>query len=639
MRHTGLATLLLAAVATSTATDPPVVQIREGTLRGSQQGNVNKFLGVPYARPPVADLRFMPPQPLNRLAWPGVRNATEVSPGCVREGAGWYTLNPLTSEDCLTLDLWSPADPVPGAKFPVMVWIFGGGFNTGSGDSLQTRGNRLVEQFGDVVVVAINYRLGVLGWAGSSELRRESFLRFGVNSTGNMGLMDMQAALSWVQTNVAAFNGDPSRVMIFGESAGAGAVSALMASRNSRGLFHKAAMQSGGFQKWTAMPLKHAQGNYVALIKQLHKHGNKPGKAHGWHRRCHPGEPDLVCLRRIPAKQLMEQAANHATQFENSSLWDGYDQCQWGPIVDGAVLLEHPFKAIQHGRLAHPVPTLIGMNKDDGTEFMDGCPDDVNYDGNPSCPLSYRTYTRMTNIFAKFWRADSDGPFGLTDRLYNEWLDVNYGASNRERLLQVYPGPRLPGAPSGGRAKTNYWAGEMLMGDYIMYCTGRRAARKIAAQLHLHRSMHGANVYQYYFRHTPNQAPFRQKTHPRKQYVTDGFGACHGCEIPFVFMRDDSQEYGISGTGELALGKAMSTYWTNFAWSSNVNNATGRNKPAIEATKLIPKWEGNPASDDRAVLFDASKEEALITMAEKHPRADFCDAFWDKYFSDIGWFE
>ena len=104
-------------------------------------------------------------------------------------------------------------------------------------------------------------------------------------------------------------------------------------------------------------------------------------------------------------------------------------------------------------------------------------------------------------------------------------------------------------------------------------------------------------------------------------------------------MRDDSQEYGISGTGELALGKAMSTYWTNFAWSSNVNNATGRNKPAIEATKLIPKWEGNPASDDRAVLFDASKEEALITMAEKHPRADFCDAFWDKYFSDIGWFE
>jgi carboxylesterase type B len=267
---------------------------------------------------------------------------------------------------------------------------------------------------------------------------------------------------------------------------------------------------------------------------------------------------------------------------------------------------------------------------------MDGCPNDVNYAGNPTCDLSYRVYTRMNNIFTHYKRANSKGPRGFTDQLYKQWLQVNYGAASIPGLLSAYPGPNDKSAPASQRYGTNYWAAEYLMGDFIMYCTGRRAAEFISRQMRLPWETNG-RVYQYYFKRTPKLAPFRNHQHPKTQYIDDGFGACHGCEIPFVFLRTDSKEYGIDGAGEVALGRAMSTYWTNFAYNSDPNNSTGRLHPEVLPPQL-PRWGQYEVSSDAAVVLDANDQEALIQTMSPHPRAHGCSRFWGGYFEHQGWF-
>ena len=157
----------------------------------------------------------------------------------------------------------------------------------------------------------------------------------------------------------------------------------------------------------------------------------------------------------------------------------------------------------------------------------------------------------------------------------------------------------------------------------------------IDSQLHLRtREEYEGNIYQFYFVRTPTEAPFAQKQHPRKQHVTDGFGACHGCEIPFVFDRSDSSEFGIEGKGELALGDAMSAYWTNFAWNSNPNNSSDR----LANITRLPVWKQFHRKTDAAIILDASEESAEISMAYPHPRAKSCNAFWDNFFHHKGWF-
>ncbi|MBE3109907.1 MAG: carboxylesterase family protein [Acidobacteria bacterium] len=207
------------------------VKTTAGLVQGTTvaDGTIRVFSGVPYAAPPVGALRWQAPQPV--APWPGARDATKAGPGCMQGRVFSDIVLPELSEDCLTLNIHTPARAA-GDRLPVMVWIHGGGFQAGAG--AEPRHDGLAFARKGIVVVTINYRLGVFGFFVHPELTRES----GRHASGNYGMLDQVAALRWVRENIAAFGGNPRNVTIFGESAGSFAVSALMASPLAQGLFH-----------------------------------------------------------------------------------------------------------------------------------------------------------------------------------------------------------------------------------------------------------------------------------------------------------------------------------------------------------------------------------------------------------------
>jgi para-nitrobenzyl esterase len=228
------ATGAAAQVNTELRTTAGLVQGATGTGTG-----IRVFKNIPFAAPPVGDLRWQPPRPA--ASWEGVRQATEFGPRCLQGPIfGDMVFRDQPSEDCLYLNVWTPARTASD-RLPVMVWIHGGGFQAGSASEPRQDGEALARK--GVVLVGINYRLGVFGFLAHPGLTREA----GRNASGNYGLLDQVAALRWVQENIAAFGGDPGNVTIFGESAGWFAVSALMASPLAKGLFHRAIGQSGAY--------------------------------------------------------------------------------------------------------------------------------------------------------------------------------------------------------------------------------------------------------------------------------------------------------------------------------------------------------------------------------------------------------
>ena len=236
----GACAFLLSASA-ARATDRLVVATDRGKVKGtlSSDGQVRAFLGIPYAAPPVGPLRWKPPQPAAN--WPGIRSATSFGSHCMQPKlyADMIFRDPGQSEDCLTLNVWTPALN-KDAHLPVMVWIYGGGFTTGGTSEPRQDGEHLARK--GVVVVSMNYRLGVFGFFSLPGIASES----AKHAAGNYGLMDQTYALEWVRRNIAAFGGDPGQVTIFGESAGSMSVSAQMASPLSQGLFARAIGESGG---------------------------------------------------------------------------------------------------------------------------------------------------------------------------------------------------------------------------------------------------------------------------------------------------------------------------------------------------------------------------------------------------------
>ena len=225
----------------------PRVQVEQGVLIGRRDGSVAMFKGIPYAAPPVGPLRWRAPR--RAEAWQGDRDAGRVGAICIQPPAnGDPGVGPLPmSEDCLTLNVWAPAERAEPR--PVMVWIHGGGFNNGSGTAALYDGANLAKR--GVMVVTINYRLGRLGFFDHPALAAE---RAPGEPGGNYGMMDIVAALEWVHDNAAAFGGDAGNVTVFGESAGAAAVTRLMIAPTAHGLFHRAAVQSG-LGRDTGVPL------------------------------------------------------------------------------------------------------------------------------------------------------------------------------------------------------------------------------------------------------------------------------------------------------------------------------------------------------------------------------------------------
>jgi para-nitrobenzyl esterase len=308
--------LSVALIAVFTAAHADQVKIESGLLEGTTEAGIRIFKGIPYAAPPVGDLRWKAPQPV--AAWEGVRKADQFGArsmqGRIFDDMIFRDSGP--SEDCLYLNVWTPAKSA-GEKLPVMVWVYGGGFVGGGSSEPRQDGTNLAKK--GVIVVSMNYRLGIFGFFSHPDLTKES----GHNSSGNYGLMDQAAALDWVHRNIAAFGGDPARVTIFGESAGSFSVSALMASPLSRDLIAGAIGESGAFFSETLA---------AQSLEQAEQKGLKFAET--------AGADSLAALR-------------------------GKDAPRFGPNIDG-YFLPNPVPAIfAAGEQAH-VPLLAGWNEHEG---------------------------------------------------------------------------------------------------------------------------------------------------------------------------------------------------------------------------------------------------------------------------------
>ena len=292
------------------------------------------YLGIPYAAPPVGSLRWKPPAAAPK--WTGVRDATKFGSRCMQPSLydDMFFRDPGTSEDCLTLNVWTPASANAKAKLPVMVWIYGGGFTTGSTSEPRQDGAHLATK--GVIVVSFNYREGIFGFLTHPELIAES----PEHAAGNYGLLDAVAALKWVQANISAFGGDPANVTIFGESAGSFAVSFLMTSPLAHGLFAHAIGESGG-------AFSGATPRFLPVAEQAERDAD-------WARTTLHA-PSLAALRALPAEQLLA-AANPPKPAPSRG---------FGPDVDGYFIAQTPAAIFAAGR-QNDVPVMAGWNHDEG---------------------------------------------------------------------------------------------------------------------------------------------------------------------------------------------------------------------------------------------------------------------------------
>ncbi len=349
-------TFLFALGTAEGAIDGPV-HLDAGMVTGvpASSPDVRVFKGIPFAAPPVGNLRWRAPKP--PAHWTEVRKADQFGPICMQAAPNGS--DQKVSEDCLYLNVWTGARSA-SEKRPVMVWIYGGGYNTGSGSQPLYDGEALAKK--GVVVVTFNYRLGVFGFFSYPELSMES----GREATGNFGLLDSIAALRWVKKNIAAFGGDPARVTIFGESAGAGMVANLMTVVQAKGLFERAIGDSSAWSTATLAKLKTLEDAEEEGVRYANSLGAK----------------SLADLRAKPADVILKGGRGA------------------GMIVDGAYVREEPSKIFAEGQQAE-VPVLVGSNRDES------------FGGNPKSAAQFtdqvhKRFGDLAENFLKIYPAAND---------------------------------------------------------------------------------------------------------------------------------------------------------------------------------------------------------------------------------------
>ncbi len=403
-----LGMLLCAAAALAAA---ETVKVEQGALQGAAGRNpeVRVYKGVPYATPPVGDLRWKAPKA--PPSWTGVKDATKFSASCVQadypKTSLYYRETEPQSEDCLYLNIWTAAKSAKERR-PVMVWIHGGGLTRGSGSVATYDGENLAKQ--GVVLVTINYRLNVFGFFGHADLTKESDR----NSTGNYGLLDQAAALEWVQRNIEKFGGDPKRVTIFGESAGSTSVSTLMASPLAKGLFQRAIGQSG------------ASVRPMAKREDLEKEGARYGQGRS-----------LADLRKIDSRELLKSAEGFAFR----------------PVADGWFLPVDVATALGTGK-HNDVPLLAGFNADEGTALS---PWPANGSAAWFEKQSRNRYGKFADEFLKMYPAANDAQ--AKQSYYSSFTASGMGWSmrtwarlasdNGKAPVYSYYFTRVPGTPAG----------------------------------------------------------------------------------------------------------------------------------------------------------------------------------------------
>ena len=316
-----------------------IVEIESGKVAGYIDNGVYIFKGIPYAEA----TRFMPPEKVQ--AWDGIRNSRAYGPQCPQgRRSGWFSDNQsfvydwddgFQDENCMRINIWTPA-LADGKKRPVMVWLHGGTYSTGSGQELPSYDGAALCRRGDVVTVTLNHRLNVLGFLDLSSFGEK------YAQSGNIGLLDLVAALQWVQTNIAEFGGDPSNVTIFGQSGGGGKVSTLLATPAAKGLFHKAIVQSGSMLR--TMEEKYSQRIGQITVEEL---GLSPSQ--------------IDEIQNIPHAQLLAAGSRAIARIRAEADKDGFSPFVfgWAPTVDGNVLPAQPVspQAIEQSK---NIPMMVG---------------------------------------------------------------------------------------------------------------------------------------------------------------------------------------------------------------------------------------------------------------------------------------
>lgn len=413
----GVARISICAEVSAQKSRAPRVRLEDGVLSGARLGSDGaSFLGIPYAAPPVGRLRWAPPQ--EPAPWTGVRDATYYRPACPQLPSPWLPemlgrKEMQTSEDCLYLNVWTPRLR-SDESLPVMVWIHGGGNIEGSqewpplGPALATHG---------VVVVTINYRLGVLGYLAHPELSAQS----PDHVSGNYGLLDQMAALRWVKRNIRSFGGDPHRVTVFGASSGSLDVCDLMASPLAQGLFDRAIMQSGVCEDGLSPTLAEQEASGVAFAAKILSAKD---------------DASIEKLRAIPADELVRMA-------------DKVGGVDWNPIVDTRVLPVQPLLVFRRGQQIK-VPVIVGSNLDEVSIFASSLVGGKSY--RPQSVAEYRSWlkrefgndadavfhaypaARDDQVHAAFRAMDTDDSFGFGANL----LAREVTASGQKAYLYIF---------------------------------------------------------------------------------------------------------------------------------------------------------------------------------------------------------
>lgn len=343
MKKIFLGLLLFSTFSLKAQTDVPKVHTLNGIVCGTTDGESAVFKGIPFAAPPVGEFRWRPPQPVKN--WEGELDASKFGSNCAQAGWGAKpgTIAEGSSEDCLYLNLWTPANSTPKSKLPVMVWIHGGGFTGGSGSSPQNFGHEFTKN--GVILVNINYRLGRLGYFAHPALNAE----FPNELKGNYGYMDQIAALQWIQKNIAAFGGDPKNVTIFGFSAGGVSVHSLLTIPAAKGLFHKLISESGGGRDGvlTGRPIskENADVFYTVSAETIGMNFAKKQGIEG---------TDAAALAKLRALKV-EQIVDSGQETDGPNGPRTYS----GPILDGKLVVETAESAYMAGRQPK-MPLMIG---------------------------------------------------------------------------------------------------------------------------------------------------------------------------------------------------------------------------------------------------------------------------------------
>ncbi len=413
-------TFLAGACILSAAISDPV-RTETGLVSGvpGASDDVRVYKGIPFAAPPVGDLRWREPRPASH--WEGVRKADEFSPVCMQQQRGPAAASgPAPSEDCLYLNVWTAAKSASERR-PVIVWTYGGAFTGGAGSLAMYNGEALAKK--GAVVVTYNYRLGIFGFLATPELTKES----SHNASGNYAMMDMAAALRWVQKNIANFGGDPKRVTIDGESAGSMLVSAMVASPQGKGLFARAMGQSGA---WMGVSI-----GKMTTHAQAEENGQKMMQT--------LGASSIAELRAKPADELLKNARGG-----------------FAIIVDGWMVPED-LSIIYENHKQNDVDVLVGSNHDEGTFFSrPGSGNAEQFSG-----TAKRRFSDMADAYLKLYPASSDTEAGASQLAafrdefgwqMREWAQLQSERGKAKAYLYYFTHvpPSAPGQPSRGATHT-----------------------------------------------------------------------------------------------------------------------------------------------------------------------------------------